>query len=95
MLVLNQPKSYFLMDQVLAHTYNTKNLRWDFQQFYNGTLDLFVLEPHQKSVHSNILVAMRRFKNVVRLKEFWHDQKNQPKMNDLKKKRILDLRLTV
>ena len=67
------------MAQVLAHAPNMENLRKEVQCIYSGTLDWFYLEPYQKSVQSDILVAMIRFKNVVRQKEFWCDQKQSSK----------------
>ena len=52
-----------------------ENLGKEFQRVCSGTSDQFVPEPSQKSVQADILIAMRRFKNVVSCKEFWRDQK--------------------
>ena len=48
------------------------------------TLDRFVLEPPQKAVLADILIAIRIFKNVVRWEEFWRDQKQstEPEANE-------------
>ena len=63
------------MAQGLAHASNMENIRKEVQHVFSGISDRFVSEPSQKSVQSNILIAIRRFKNVVRWKEFWRDQK--------------------
>ena len=52
-----------------------ENLREEVQHVCSGTSDRFVPEPSRKSFQADILIAMRRFKNVVRWKEFWRDQK--------------------
>ena len=63
------------MAQGLAHASNIENLREEVQHVCSGTSDRFVPEPSQKAVQADILNAIRRFKNVVRWKEFWRDQK--------------------
>ena len=47
---------------------------------------MFVPEKSKKSVQSDILIAMRRFKNVVTWKAFWRDQKKstETKLCELK-----------
>ena len=67
------------MAQGLAHASNMENIRKEVQHVFSGISDRFVSEPYQKSVQSNILIAIRRFKNVVRWKEFWRDQKQSTK----------------
>ena len=54
---------------------NQMFLREEFQRVCSGTSDRFVSEPSQKSVQDHLLISMRRFKNVVRWKEYWRDQK--------------------
>ena len=56
-----------------------ENLREEVQHVCSGTSDRFVPGPYQKAVLADILIAMRRFKNVVRWKEFWNDQKQSTK----------------
>ena len=67
------------MAQGLAHASNVKNLRQDVQRICSGTSDRFVPEPSRKAVQADILIVFRRFKNVVRWKEFWRDQKQSTK----------------
>ena len=67
------------MSQELAHASNMENLREEVQRVCSGTLDQFSPEPSRKSVHADILFAMRRFKNVVGWKEFWRVQKQSTK----------------
>ena len=67
------------MAQSPAHASNMENLREEVQRVCSGTTERFVPEPSQKSVQTDILIAMRRFKNVVRWKEFWRDQKQSTK----------------
>ena len=71
------------MTQGLAHTSNTENMCEEVQRVCSGTSDWFVPEPSQKAVQADILIAIRRFKNVVRWKEFWRDQKQstEPEVN--------------
>ena len=63
------------MAQGLVHASNMENLREGVQHVCSGTSDLFVAEPSQKSVQADILIIIRRFKNVIRWKEFWRNQK--------------------
>ena len=72
------------MAQGLAHASNKENLLQEVQRVCSGTLDRFIPEPPQKAVQDDILMAIRRFKNVVRWKEFWRDQKQstKPKANE-------------
>ena len=65
----------FLMAQGPAHASNIENLREQVQRVCSGTSNRVVLEPSQKFVQADIFIAMRIFKNVVRWKEFWCDQK--------------------
>ena len=76
------------MDQGLVHASNIKNLRQEVQRVCSGTSDRLVPEPSQKSVQSDILLAIRRFKNVARWKEFWRDQKQstKPEENEIEEK---------
>ena len=73
------------MAQGLAHASNMENLRQMVQKLCSGTSDRFVPEPYQKYVQSDILIAIRGFKNVVRWKEFWRDQKKstEPEENEI------------
>ena len=59
----------------LANASNMKNLRKEVQRVFSVTSDRCVPEPYQKAVQADIWIAIRRFKNVVRWKEFWRDQK--------------------
>ena len=63
------------MAQGPAHASNMENIRKEVQRVCSGTLDRFVPETSQKSVQADILISMLRFKNVVRWKEFWREQK--------------------
>ena len=63
------------MAQVLAHASNMENLCQEVQRVCSGTSDRFVPELSQKYVQADILISIRIFKNVVRWKEFWRDQK--------------------
>ena len=76
------------MAQGLAHASNMYNLRQEVQRVCSETSDHFVPEPSRKSVQDDILIAVRRFKNVVRWKEFWRDQKQstEPEENEIKEK---------
>ena len=76
------------MSQGLAHASNMENLCQEVQRVCSGTSDCFVPEPSQKAVKFDILIAIRRFKNVVRWKEFWRDQKQstEPKENEIEEK---------
>ena len=65
----------FKIAQGLAHASNMENIRQEVQHVCSGTSDWFVPEPSWKAVQADILIAIRRFKNVVRWKEFWNDQK--------------------
>ena len=56
-----------------------QNLRDEVERVCSGTSDRFIPETSQKSVQSDIIIAMRRFKNVVMWKEFWRDQKQSTK----------------
>ena len=75
------------MAQVLAHDSNMENLREEVQRIYSGTSDQFVPKPSRKSVQADILIAIRRFKTMVRWKEFWRDQKQSTRteLNELNK----------
>ena len=53
------------MAQGIAHASNLKNHHKDVQRVCSGTLDYFVPEPSQKYVQADLLIALRRFKNVV------------------------------
>ena len=68
----------------LAHASNMENLRKEVYRVLIVTLYWFVLEPSQKAVQSDILIAIRRFKNVARWKEFWRDQRQstEPELNE-------------
>ena len=70
------------MAQGLARASNMENLRKEVQRVCSGTSDWFVPEKSRKCVQDDILISIRRFKNVVRWKEFWRDQK-QPTKNKL------------
>ena len=63
------------MAQGLAHASNKRNLCEEVQRVCSGTLYRLVLELSRKAVQADILIAIRRFKNVVRWKNFWNDQK--------------------
>ena len=67
------------MAQGLAHASNMENLCKEVQRVFSGNSDHFVPEPPQKSVQADILIAIRRFKNMVRWKEIWCDQKQSTK----------------
>ena len=68
----------------LAHASNMENLRQEVERVCSGTSDRFVPEPSQKAVQSDILIAVRRFKNMLWWKEFWRDQKQltEPEANE-------------
>ena len=72
------------MAQGLAHAFNMENIRQEVQRVFSGTSDRFVPKPSRKAIQANILIAIRRFKNVVRWKEFWRDQKQstEPEANE-------------
>ena len=72
------------MTQGLAHASNMENLRQEVQRVRSGSSYRFVTEPSWKSVQAYILIAIRRFKNVVRWKELWRDQKQstEPEENE-------------
>ena len=78
------------MAQGLARASNMKNLRQEVQRVCSGTSDRFVPEPSRKVVQSDILIAIRSFKNVVRKKKFWRDQKQstKPEENEIEEKSI-------
>ena len=61
------------MAKGLAHASNMENLRQEVQHVCSGTSDRIVPEPSQKAVQADILIAIRRFKDVVRWKDFWRD----------------------
>ena len=63
----------------LAHASNIENLHEEVQHVCSVTSDQFVPEPSLKYVQVDILIAMRIFKNVVRWKGFWSDQKQSTK----------------
>ena len=73
------------MAQGISHASNMENLRQEVQRVCSGTSDQFVPETSRKAVQADILIAIRRFKNVVRWKEFWCDQK---KLTDHKENEI-------
>ena len=52
------------MAQGLAHAYNMENLRKEVQRVFSGTSDQFVLDTSQKAVQSDIIIAVRIFKNA-------------------------------
>ena len=70
------------MAQGISHASNMENIHKEVQRVCSGTSDNFVLEPSQKSVQADLLIAIRRFKNVVWWKELWWDQK-QSNQNEL------------
>ena len=67
------------MAQGLAHASKMIFICKEFQRVCCGTSDWFVPEPSQKSVQADIPVVMRRFKNLVKWKKFWRDQKQSTK----------------
>ena len=67
------------MAQGLAHASNMENMCKEVQRVFSGNSDWFVPEPPQKSVQADILIVIRRFKNMVRWKEIWCDQKQSTK----------------
>ena len=71
------------MAQGLAHTSNMENLCKEVQRVCSGTSDRFVPEPSQKYVQADIPIAIRRFMNVLRWKEFWWNKKQstEPEVN--------------
>ena len=73
------------MSQGLAQASNIENLRERVQRVCSGTSDRFVLEPSQKAVQADMIIATRRLKNVARWKEFWRDQKlpTETELNEL------------
>ena len=73
------------MAQGLTYASNMENISKDIQHVCSGTSDWFVPEPSQKYVQADIRIAIRRFKNVLRWKEFWSDQKQSTKteLNEL------------
>ena len=83
------------MDQGLVHASNMKKICKDIQLICNGTSDWFVPESSQKYVQADVLFAIRSFKMWSSGKDFGATKNNKPKMNYLKKKRILALRLLV
>ena len=72
------------MAQGLAHASNIENIRKEVQRVCSGTSDRFVPESSRKAVQDDILIAIRRFKNVVRWKEFWRNEKQstKPEVNE-------------
>ena len=72
------------MAQGLAHASNMEKLRQEVQRVCSGTSDRFVPEPSRKAVQADILIVIRRFKNVVRWKEFWRDQKQSTEPEEKK-----------
>ena len=81
----------FKMAQGIAHASNMENLCQEVQRLCSGTSDRFVPEPSQKAVQADILNAIRRFKNVVRWKEFWCDQKqsSKPEENEIEEEKSI------
>ena len=67
------------MAQGLAHASNMENLREEVRRVCSGTSDQFFPEPSQKQFQADIIISMSRFKNMVRWKEFWRDQKQSTK----------------
>ena len=68
------------MAQGLAHASNMENLCKEVQRVCSGTSNWFVPEPSQKSAQSYILIAMRRFKNLIRRGNFGATKNYQPKL---------------
>ena len=67
------------MAQYLARAPNMEIFREDVQRVCSGTSDRFLPEPSQKSIQADLLITIITFKNVVRWKEFWWDQKQSTK----------------
>ena len=76
------------MDQGLAHASNMEYIHKEIQRVCSETSDRFVPEISRKSVQADILIIMRRFKNVVKWKEFWRNQNKSTKtrLNELNEK---------
>ena len=77
----NQPNSKQMkeLNKILSFASNMENLRQEVQRVFNGTSDRFVPETSRKAVQADILIAIRKFKNEVRWKEFWRNQKQSTK----------------
>ena len=56
------------MAQGLVNVSNMENIHEEVQHVCIGTLDRFVPEPPQKYIQAGLIIATRRFKNVVRWK---------------------------
>ena len=69
-----------MRDHGLANASNTENIPEEVQRVCSGTSDWFFPEPQQKYIQDDILIALRRFNNVVRWKEFWSEQKQSTKI---------------
>ena len=63
------------MAQGLTHASDMANFCEGLQRVCSVTPDRFVPEPSQKYFQAKIIIAIRRFKNVVRSKEFWRNKK--------------------
>ena len=53
------------------------NLHKEVLNLCNGTLDKYVPEPTKEQITENIILALRRYKNSCRWKEFWRDSKEK------------------
>ena len=62
-----------------------ENLREEVQRICSGISDRSFPEPYLKAVQADILIAIRRFNNVVMWKELWRDQKQstEPELNEV------------
>ena len=53
------------------------NLRKEVLTLCDGTSDKYVPEPTKEQITENIILALRRYKNSCRWKEFWRDLKKK------------------
>ena len=79
-----------MIAQGLANASNIENLCQEVHHICSGTSDRFVPKPSRKAVQADILIVIRIFKNVVRWKEFWRDQKQstEPEENEIEESSI-------
>ena len=67
------------MAQGIYRASNIENIHKEVQHICVGTLDQFVPEPPKKYVQTDLIISLRRFKNVFWWKEFWQGQKQETK----------------
>ena len=52
----------------ISYFYTVLLVHYDVQRVYSVTLDRFIPESPQKSAQSDLLISIRRFKNIVQRK---------------------------